>query len=574
MTLASLPQPIASSAATQHPEYPSVIPISTHRWAIATGTGSLYIFELDQEELSGKFIARYDLPGTGSDLSPFIIQAIQLEREVAKILLSRSVLPPEPRRKTSSSSTFELLEVELNPTQSNGIDDDPQPLEVKWRLQGGDLPVWCGWQGEGWMVLSSEVYQREQAQEEETDAERTKREEKERMEKLGLGASLPGGNATSGVGASMEVDAVDTQDEEEEAEKEWPFSWTQTADSLSVTIPLPPGTTRKHVQVSLTAEDFSLSISTSPSPVLAAFLAKPTRSFWTSIDPSTSTYSFNSIKNLLELELSKVDINTRWPSVFTPIDEDDEEDEEEEVPETLTAEMLAAVKASFSNIKTRNEDEPAGNHPAIPALIREEMDYDLEDGEDFGENTTGVFGEPGGGTKVGRDVFVVYIKDGSPSFSKAQSSIVSLPMDGTGRMMVKSAVDGVLFEAPEGSPAKVPWKHVATSPALSFVLSSKRDLRLVRHVSTEGEVSHEPKKQKRESATTVLAFDAGGLGTAAGNVYVYYPPQSTTTAKQGVVRVSGSDRGALLGVGEVLVKEKKVVVALCEKSLVVLHGVL
>jgi hypothetical protein len=54
--------------------------------------------------------------------------------------------------------------------------------------------------------------------------------------------------------------------------------------------------------------------------------------------------------------------------------------------------------------------------------------------------------------------------------------------------------------------------HVATSPALSFVLSSKRDLRLVRHVG-------------ERAGTTVLAFDAGGM--ASGNLHLSNAQQRT-----------------------------------------------
>lgn len=567
MTLASLPQPIASSASAQHHEYPSARPLSSTRWVIATGTGSLYVLETsDGGDFIGRLIARYDLETPDTDSSPFVIQAAHMGTNGTRMLLSRSIPPRDAGRKTASTTSFELLEARLDADRENGLDDKPKPLEVSWRLQGGDLPVWCGWKGDGWVVLSSEAYVQEEAEQEETEADRVKREEKARIEKLGLGATLPTSNVSKvkeRETQGMDVDPIEPEVTSiaPEEEREWPFSWTQTADSLSVAIPLPPNTTRKDIQVDLSALEFSLTVATPPSPVLAAFLSRPTRSFWTTIDPSTSTWSFNSIKHVLELELTKVDINTRWPSVFASAEDDDEEDEEEDVPETLSAAMLASVRASFSNIKTRNEDEPTGNHPAIPALIREEMDYDLEDGEDFGENTTGVFGEAGGGTKVGRDVYVGYIKDGVPSFSKAQSSIVSMPIANKGGMMIKSAVDGILFNVPEGNPAKSPWKHISTSPALSFVLSSKRDLRLVRHV-------------KGGEGTTVFAFDAGGSGTASGNVYVYYPPHSSSVAKQGVVRVSGSDRGALLGVGEVVVDEKKVVVALCEKTLVVLHGVL
>ena len=61
---------------------------------------------------------------------------------------------------------------------------------------------------------------------------------------------------------------------------------------------------------------------------------------------------------------------------------------------------------------------------------------------------------------------------------------------------------------------------------------------------------------------------------AQGNVYVYYPPDDNMYAKQGVVGVSGREKGGLLGVGKFSVDGKEVVVVLCEKELVVLHGVL
>ena len=502
-----------------------------------------------------------------NDTLPFVLQAAHVEGNVARILISRSVRNTLGKRKISSSATtFELAEITIDLERENPVDQGPEEVNVNWTLQGGDAPYSCQWGKDGWTVLSSEAFKSEEKEEEETEEDKIKRERQEKIGKLGLGASL---SEDSEKETSMQV-----EEQNQEEEREWPYSWTQTSDSVSISIPLSNSTSRSDISVGLTSTSFSLSINTPVSPILATFVSKPERQFWTAIDPSASTWSFDSTKHQLDLELSKVDLNTRWPSVFS-LDEEDED--EEEVPETLSQAILDAVKASFTNIQTRAEGEPAGNHPAIPALLREEMDYDLEDGEDFGENETGVFGEPGGGSKVGREVFIGHIKDGQPTWSKSPVSVVSLPLHGgggQGGIMIKSAVDGLLF-TPSLDPSKEVWNHLSTSPALSFVLSSKRDIRLVRHLPIEPPLqSHDVKKPKVEKATTVLAFDAGGSGMASGNVYIYYPPLSATTAKQGVVRVSGGDRGALLGVGEVTVGGKRVVIALCEKSLVVLHGVL
>lgn len=72
----------------------------------------------------------------------------------------------------------------------------------------------------------------------------------------------------------------------------------------------------------------------------------------------------------------------------------------------------------------------------------------------------------------------------------------------------------------------------------------------------------------------MLAFDSGSSSAGQGNVYIYYPATSKTNAQQGVLSISGGERGALLGVGCVKVNGKDVVVALCENELVVLKGVL
>jgi hypothetical protein len=386
-------------------------------------------------------------------------------------------------------------------------------------------------------------------------------------------AGIPS-SSRAGIGAEDESPLASTSKLETEDEREWPFSWTQTSDSISISIPFGAGTRRSDIAISLKPADFTLSLSASapsPLPTLSNFLKRSTRSWWSEIDTGSSTFSYDSEKALLEFEIIKGDDRSRWPSLFTPLDEDDEE-EEEEVPETLDADTLAAVRASFNNIKTRQPDEPAGNHPAMPALLTEEMDIDLDDDEEY-DQVEGPFGDKGG--KVGRDCYMGYIKDGTPSWTKTPLTVVSLPIssstskeqgeEGDNGLIVKSAIDGLYYRPPSSEPTKNAWRHTSTTPALAFVLSSKRDIRLVRHMTNSA---------TEEARTTVLAFDAGSYGEQAqGNVYVYYPPEDKAYAKQGVVGVSGRARGALLGVGSLRVGEKEVVVVLCEKELVVLHGV-
>jgi hypothetical protein len=395
--------------------------------------------------------------------------------------------------------------------------------------------------------------------------------------KLGLGATLPEGE-------QVELES-DTKPEAapEADEKIWPFCWTQNADTVSVTIPFPDGTARSDISIGLTATALTIKLKAErlaeANPRLVDFLRMPSRTFWTEIDFASTSYTFDPKKYTLELSIAKIEENNRWPAVFLP-----EDDNEEEVPETLSASLLAAVRETFNNIRTRSAEEPEGKHPAIPALLREEMEFDLEDGEDYGDNADNILIDSGGG-KVGREVLIGYIVEGKPSWSKQSASILSTPLrpDGVSppdpHVMIKSAVDGLLFTPEPGiDPATTPWTHVSTSPALAFVISSKRDLRTVRHLVPAADIespgSLKRAKTEDSAKATVLAFDAGSSSAGQGNVYVYYPPTSKTTAQQGVTRVSGGERGALLGVGCVKVGGKEVLVALCEKELVILKSVL
>ena len=486
------------------------------------------------------------------------------------MLLSHTLPIPANTKPRTQAKTFELLEVSLDPGRTNAVDDAPEDLLVNWRLHGQDLPYGCSWHRDGWCVLSGESFTppRDNFGSEIPEAEDGSRQSTV-PSKPGLGAMLP--------------PTLPTESQVSDPDPPLPpYTWTQNAESVSLSIPFPAGTTRADLSISLSSTHFALAYAPIDPPTsqlsaqLAAFLARSERQLWAGIAATESTWTFYATTSTLQVELEKADEHTRWPSIFIP----DEDDEYAEVPETFSAATLAAVKETFNHIKTREPSEPEGNHPTIPALLREEMDFDLDDEEDDGGHE-GMFGEGGTG-KVGRDVIVGYIKDGVPSFSKQAVSVLSMPLssaDGTG-MVIKSAVDGLLFAPPEGDCASEPWVHQATVPALAFVMSSKKDLRLVRHLASSHSAStlHSPKRAKTEQSasgttTTVLAFDAGSSSAGQGNVYVYYPPTNKTTAKQGVVRVAGGERGALLGVGAVDVGGKRVVLALCETELVVLHGV-
>ncbi|WWC61720.1 uncharacterized protein I303_104305 [Kwoniella dejecticola CBS 10117] len=681
--LASLPIPISASSTNQQSEFPAAFPLSPSRWAISSGSGSLYIMSTPAppessrtgKEFAGKFTAKYELD------TPFLLRAkhVVSEDEV-KLLLTRSVRPEgiEGKRSvtTAQSTTFELMEISINPNKSNQVDgdSDSEELKINWRLRGGDLPIYTSWANDGWLVLCSEEFKVSQSPEVKGEVKGKGKESESELESR----TDPGSSSGTGqVNASVEED-----------KKRYPYSWTQDSDSINIKMPLPPQIKREAIKLDLTPTTLSIFIN-SPESVsdvanaglpseLKRFLQKSTKAFWTNINPALSTWSFDSDKprSQIEIDLAKVDHNVRWPSVFSPAgidfedDGDEDEDGEEEVPETLSSEFLASVRESFSHVKTRGQDgneagggdveEPSGpfHHPTMPALLREEMDLDEEDQDAF--DGFGEFGGAGGGggsgesSKVGKEVLVGYISTGEggngngngkveSNWSKNTIDVLSTPFsqaqaqdnDGISTTItIKNAVDGLSFTPPSsashnkkgsGDISQKAWDHVSTNPALAFVLSSKRDLRLVKqHTSTtssstspaassssgpteqehqhehkheheqhEDELPHQSKQPKlsnssanksksrsksnsnSKSKTTVLAFDSGS-SLGQGNMYIYYPPQEGEKmyAKQGVLPISGGEKGALLGVDLMIVNGRNVVVSLTEKNLIIIKDVL
>ncbi|KAL7421566.1 hypothetical protein Q5752_003335 [Cryptotrichosporon argae] len=466
-------------------EYPSVLALTTSTWAV-TSDALLHILRLSPS-LTLDSIQTYDLG------SPVLLHAAHADGDIGRLLATRTTRDGEGSRYKARKTAFEMAEVVVDLAADVGKGKGREAIEVRWELRGGDLPVHASWDG-GWLVLAGEPFE-EITPEEAPDA------------------------------ADVHIDVdpapvATTAVESVEADAPKPYRWTQDSTSLNLTITF----TGERPRISITS-------TTLTSPLGALEL-------WAEVDPALSTWTFSdaagSDAGTVVLDLAKADEGTRWPSVF--VDDDD-------VPETLTPELLAAVRDSFQ-VRTRDAGEPDGAVLAMPALMREEMEFDDDDDD----------AEAG----VGREVVVgFWRRDGASSSSiewaKQAVTALSLPLEGQS-IVVKSGVDGLHF-APPATPATAAWTHTATSPALAFVLSSKRDVRAVRHLAGEAKV---------------VALDAGSLSFGTGNAYVYYPPRDKTEASQGVVPVSGADRGGLLGVGVVSVGSRTAVVALCERELVVL----
>lgn len=524
-------------------------------WAVSSGTGSLYVLT------EQGFTARYDLEIDGA-LVPFLLYAAHGTDSAFRLLLARAVVhnATEGGRFKPRQTTFELLEVAIDIGKTNGGDSAPESLQPTWRLPGPDLPYWTVWAQGGWLVLAEEPFGEEATETEkmkETPAQRAARLREEAYAKRGLGARLE--EAKDDWPAEKGEEEVEMKDAEA---PEANFRWTQEPGVVTITVALPSGLAKNDISVNLQPGSVTFAVSSdSLTPDLASWLNRE-HSFWSDIIAPDSTWTYDAAAGELELTLAKTGEDMRWPSVFVPDGSDDEDD----VPESFDAATLDAIRASFSRAQpvATAQEEPHGNPPTIPALLREEMDIDSDD--DF-EHEDGAFADLQSNKGVGRLVTIGHVVDGAPTWSRQPATVLSLPLFASGPdlppdtgISVKQAVDGLVFApSPGKDPARAPWVHLGTNPALAFVLSSKRDLRLVRHVTNEG-------------GTTVLALDSGS-GTGTGNAYVYYAPEDAESARQGVVGVSGGSRGALLGVSVLRAAGRDVVVALCERALVVLGGV-
>ncbi|WWC70371.1 uncharacterized protein I206_104321 [Kwoniella pini CBS 10737] len=585
--LISLPIPISST--NQQSEFPSALSLTLNKWAISSGHGTLYILEISSNSSikdQGKFIAKYEFD------YPFLLrsQHIISENEI-KLLITRSINDKENQK--NKTNTFELIEISINPNELNQIDNNNNEIpKVNWKLKGGDLPIYTSWINNGWLILSPEEFNENSISNSEKELDSTvKGEETEQVK----------GNSKLGLGASTIRDQKDSNDKIDiDRERSYPYSWTQDSDSINIKLPLPKGYKRENIKLNLTSTTFTISISskeeTNLSAELSEFLKKPVKTFWTNIDPSLSTWTLSN--DQIEIDIAKIDHNIRWPSVFSPSneDDDDDEDEEEEVPETLSKEFLASVRESFNNIKSREQeeedDEPNVNfqHPTIPALLREEMDFDEEEEDDNNNNNLGEFNN-GQSNKIGKEVFIGFInfneKNGNDistiNWSKNTINILSLPLSQQSYdkeeeeeeefgIIIKSAFDGLLFSPPfsatktnDSNLIKKQWKHISTNPALSFVLSSKKDLRLIKHLNLNN-----------NNKTIVFAFDSGTSSIGQGNIYIYYNPEKNEKfySKQSILPISGGEKGALLGINSIKINEKQIILALTEKYLIILKDIL
>ncbi|SOV02336.1 uncharacterized protein UDID_00879 [Ustilago sp. UG-2017a] len=364
------------------------------------------------------------------------------------------------------------------------------------------------------------------------------------------------------------------------------------------------------------------------------------------IDPTGSLWTVERARgmSLLTLHLEKRHEGTRWMQVFAnrtgsrPSRRNRITEVAEGTNESNTQLTFKQAKANFERMATgqhvdqqhseEEEDNPEDNEDDVPetmnpselinmleGLQKYTVDEESPAGNGYGLDRTG-FNPSSGGTSlsldqpsllkdnleeedanVGRNFVVSSIARNTTDNTLITSSkdkeltllATTLPSNGqntAGCVVVKHDLDGAIFtRSGQG------WEHVATMPALAFVLASKRDAQRVYIHRRAGRAGEEGEYVVLafESAPRVTGSGSSGETRGAGNLFLYYSPASdnakhasSRVARLGATTADETDEGgesasgALLGVCAVHLDrdEGQTLVGLCENRMLLLQGLL
>jgi hypothetical protein len=601
----------------------------TSYYIASAGTGSLSVIK--ETESKTVSVAEYDM--STDEAQPFLIRAVgAVQDDRAEVVLSRAIRIPQDEPSGSKRAapkhniSYELVCVVILLSEDSDKTASRE-LSVLWRLSGEEFPTYVERVGGRWIFGASKTF------------------------------VMYGSTKDDSTGGDIGRDAL-TADQSGAAmpvdETDYPYSWSQTKTSINLTIEKLPADIlpSRDIVCLLRPNTLTLQIhareNASLKPLLRRFLRNGGKDgvhdWWDTIQGQESTWTWEkefdpatgTTLGKLELSLEKANEGVKWPQLFAPRQENDEDDQgllpvrkarsaggdedewtykEIEVPETMSEEDRAYVKASLEGFHQTPTAPPknkyaglghqdlasfaqskpvaAGHGEAadrasaiLPGLLREEIEEEDDDGFDDDDHMDGgEFASLGGAgsSKAGKESVFTYLEDDADrtgytvkTFSKTPSvSVLSRPMKGRldqpdQSLLVKAHVDGNLY-APPRDLSEASWKHVATNPAISFVLASKRDAQFVYH-------------QTRDNGAVVFIFESRQAHGLGGNMYVYWPPVKDTSlpppggksrateAQQTVIKFGeGFETGQLLGVKTVsLDNGTQAVVGLAEKAIIVL----
>ncbi|WFD18136.1 hypothetical protein MCAP1_000348, partial [Malassezia caprae] len=228
-----------------------------------------------------------------------------------------------------------------------------------------------------------------------------------------------------------------------------PYTWTQTDDTVMVALALPEHVRSEHIRAHFSLHGLSVSLAAASAPGTTTTGEQALRdgkftsqSVWAQLDPTASVWTLEAgaSMQLLTLHLAKAHEGTRWPHVFA---------HDDGVLETLDPSELAAMLEGL--------DKYAQPVPSS-TLLHDTLEDDVAE-----------TGAPLQLAWVGHDGHI----DASQVHKHALLARATPPSDPA--LLLQHDVDGQVFMPPLPL-SWTAWRHVATVPAISYVLASKRDV--------------------------------------------------------------------------------------------------
>jgi len=507
---------------------------------VSDGTGRIYLLRATTDPPSlNQLIATAEITAD-STLIPFRLHSASLEGPSIRFLILHRTPGAPVVESAKAKITFDLAAYSICLPNQQPTTTQVTP-SLLWKKRGSDIPSYVALQDSLWLVAASSPYR-------DIEAPAPAQAPAPFVPSLSEIAPIPRANE------NLDNDSTKLPP---------PYSWTQTSDSLTVVFPLPSSTPKSHIHVNISSKYLTVLIQNeNPDTSLVPLPRFAMRELWGTVDRSTSLWTWDKegdrpsvpgqprTVGLLTLHLEKTHEGTKWPHVFELAGKGTE-DAIEEVQETIDPSEMYKIREALekytSALSSGEDPSGLGLGSGMPSLARGEMDESVDE-------------------SVGRHAVHMWFSllDGveAPTPFVACGEVLALPLPVSGKATQKSAlvmrdtIDGLLYGAPV-LPEIDGWVHIATFPALAFVLASKRDTKFVFHVGKDA----------------VLAFESGGK-EATPNLYVYHDAKRKNTAKQSLVRVgSGGLGGGLLGVGGLRVKGQIVLVCLRERELAIIQGI-
>lgn len=286
-----------------------------------------------------------------------------------------------------------------------------------------------------------------------------------------------------------------------------PYTWTQTDDTVIVALALPEHIRSEHIRLHFSLHGLSMSLAAATSPDTLAMTTPgeqalrsgkfTSQSVWAQLDPTGSVWTLEAgaSMQLLTLHLAKAHEGTRWPHVFA---------HDDGVLETLDPSELAAMLEGL--------DKYAQPVPSS-TLLHDALEDDIADA-----------GAPLQLAWVARDGHI----DTAPAHTHALLARATPPSDPA--LLLQHDVDGQVFVPPLPL-AWTAWHHVATMPAISYVLASKRDVHPVyvyRGTPTPTVLAAEPRHARDAHSRGSYLYVYGAAGPQHGTSYVWPVGNSKT----------------------------------------------